>query len=155
MEQKAFRERVERRLRERLSESSYGLFGHAATEAVALLATAEFASAWWELREPHGRRPVVPRFALSIPGLGHVCDVFDYGGRWGLDDADGCPLISVFAKLQPMVMTADEHHLLKDVAGQRLVELKQLVDACLASTWSVRSSPPRFLDDVRAPARGR
>lgn len=146
MEQKAFRERVERRLRERLSESSYGLLGHAATEAVALLATAEFILAWWGLREHHGRRAVVPQFALRIPGVDHVCDVFDYGGREGLSDVDRCPLISVLVSMWPAVISADEHRALKDVAGQRLVELKQLADACLASRWSVCLSPPSFLD---------
>lgn len=146
MEKDAFRAQVERRLRERLGESSYGLIGHAAMEAVALVATGEFASAWWEQREFHRRRMVVPQFALRIPGVDHVCDVFDYGGRSGLADVDRCPLISVFVTMRPAVISEAEHRALKDVAGQRLVELKELIDACLASDWSVRSSPPSFLD---------
>lgn len=140
------RAQVEARLRKRLGEPSYELIGHASTEAVALLATGEFVAAWWELREHHGHRAVVPQFALRNPGVDHVCDVFDYGGRKGFGDPDRCPLVSVFVKFQPMVMSADEHCALRDVAGQRLVELKKLVDACLASDWSVRSSPPSFLD---------
>jgi hypothetical protein len=146
MEKDAFRDQVQRRLRERLGESSYELIGHASTEAVTLLATAEFASAWWELREHHGRRAVVPRFALRVPGVDQVCDVFDYGGRSGLTDVDRCPLISVFIAVRPMVISKAEHRALKDVAGAPLFELRELVDACLASRWSVRSSPPSFLD---------
>jgi hypothetical protein len=146
MEKEVFREQVERRLRDALGPDHYELIGRSATEAVAVLTTGEFVSAWWELREHHGRRAVVPRFALRIPGVDHVCDVFDYGGREGFDDPDQCPLISVLVTLRPAVISVDEHRALKDVAGQRLVELKRLVDACLASDWAVRSSPPSFLD---------
>lgn len=139
------RAQVEARLRERLGEPSYELFGHASTEAIALLTRGEFVAAWWELCEHNRRRAVVPKFAMRIPGVDHVCEAFDYGGREGFGDPDRCPLISVLVTLRPAVISADEHRALRDVAGQRLVELKQLVDACLASDWSVRSSPPAFV----------
>lgn len=146
MEQEVFRREVGRRLRETFGPDSYELIGRAATEAVTVLTTEEFVSAWWERREHCGVRAALPKFALKTLGVDHACDVFDYGGRLGLDDPDRCPLISVFTAMRPAVISEAEHRALRDVAGQRLVELKLLVDACLASDWSVRSSPPSFLD---------